>query len=95
MFLSITCLTIKRRLFGGIASTSTDSPSKFLHLVSVFFCRARLQIEDFLKRTKSRFDISIFRNAREETLALTEQTNRIEREIDECVAELYGVKLEK
>ncbi len=50
--------------------------------------------EEFLRRTKSRFDTLIFRNAKDETFDLTEQTIRIEREIDERVAELYGVKLE-
>ena len=54
----------------------------------------KLTAEEFLKRTKSRYDISIYRHARDETFALTEQTDRLEHEIDERVAQLYGVKLE-
>jgi type I restriction-modification system DNA methylase subunit len=50
--------------------------------------------EEFSRRTRSRFDASIFHRAKEETFALTEQITRIEREIDLRVAELYGVKLE-
>ena len=50
--------------------------------------------EEFLRRTRSRYDVSIFRQTRDETIELTEQINKIEKEIDERVAELYGVKLE-
>jgi type I restriction-modification system DNA methylase subunit len=50
--------------------------------------------EEFLRRTRSRYDVSIFRQTRDETFELTEQINKIEQEIDERVAELYGVKLE-
>jgi hypothetical protein len=46
------------------------------------------------RRTRSRYDVSIFRQTRDETIELTEQINKIEKEIDERVAELYGVKLE-
>lgn len=47
----------------------------------------------FLTKTRSRYDISIFRDAKDATIALTEQISKIEREIDERVADLYGVKL--
>jgi len=53
-----------------------------------------LSEEEFLRRTKSQLLIPTFRRAKDSTIDLTEQTTRIEREIDQRVAALYGVKLE-
>ncbi len=48
---------------------------------------------EFVKRAKSELLLPVFRRVRDETHSLTEQTSKIEREIDERVAELYGVKI--
>ena len=49
--------------------------------------------QDFARRAP-RADPQHFTRARDETLAITERITQIEREIDERVAELYGVRLE-
>jgi hypothetical protein len=52
-----------------------------------------LKPEEFAKRAKHA-PLRLFQDARDETAALTEEITRIEREIDERVAELYGVPLD-
>ncbi|MGH9833150.1 MAG: Eco57I restriction-modification methylase domain-containing protein, partial [Blastocatellia bacterium] len=52
-----------------------------------------LKPEEFAKRAKHA-PLRLFQDARDETAALTEGITRIEREIDERVAELYGVPLD-
>ncbi|MBS1790263.1 MAG: Eco57I restriction-modification methylase domain-containing protein [Acidobacteria bacterium] len=51
-----------------------------------------LKPEEFTKRAKHA-PLQLFHDARDETASLTEQITRIEREIDERVAALYGVPL--
>ncbi|MCX7597725.1 MAG: hypothetical protein N2512_02495, partial [Armatimonadetes bacterium] len=54
------------------------------------------QFQEHAKRLKSRAQqdpMRAFREAREETAALTQQIAAIEREIDELVASLYGLDL--
>lgn len=46
--------------------------------------------EDFVRRV-SRDNISTYRQAREETMSVTEEIVRVEQEIDERVKALYGV----
>ncbi len=38
--------------------------------------------------------MKLFTDARDDTHSLTEEITKVEREIDECVAALYGVPLE-
>jgi len=52
-----------------------------------------LSEEEFTRRTKSQIQLPTFRRVKDSTIDLTEQTTRIEREIDERVAALYGIKL--
>jgi hypothetical protein len=52
-----------------------------------------LSEEEFLRRTKSQLLMPTFRRVKDSTIDLTEQTVAIEREIDQRVAALYGVKL--
>jgi type I restriction-modification system DNA methylase subunit len=52
-----------------------------------------LKPEEFTKRAKHA-PLELFHDARDETASLTEQITRIEREIDERVAALYGVPLD-
>ena len=52
-----------------------------------------LSAEEFSRRARNQ-SLKKFTDARDETLALTEQITIIEREIDERVAALYGVPLE-
>ncbi len=50
--------------------------------------------QEFARRAP-RADPQHFTRAQDETLELTERITKIEREIDERVAELYGVSLDK
>jgi hypothetical protein len=50
---------------------------------------------EFIKRTKLELLLPTFRRVKDSTIHFTEQTSAIEQEIDQRVAELYGVKLEK
>ncbi len=52
-----------------------------------------LKPEEFTKRAKHA-PLQLFLDARDETASLTEEITRIEREIDERVAALYGVPLD-
>jgi hypothetical protein len=52
-----------------------------------------LTVNEFTRRTRNQ-SLKTFTDARDETLALTEQITKIEREIDERVAALYGVPLD-
>ncbi|MGE0883663.1 MAG: TaqI-like C-terminal specificity domain-containing protein [Blastocatellales bacterium] len=52
-----------------------------------------LKPEEFTKRAKHA-PLQLFHDARDETASLTEEITRIEREIDERVAALYGVPLD-
>ena len=47
--------------------------------------------EEFVRRVRKSELIPTYRQAREETLSLTEEAVRVEREIDERVKALYGV----
>lgn len=49
-----------------------------------------LEEQEFLKRTKNG-SVAAFKNTKEETLALTEEIQKVEQEIDERVAALYGL----
>jgi hypothetical protein len=53
----------------------------------------RLSAEEFTRRSR-RAPLKVFNEARDETLALTQEITRLEREIDENVAALYGVPLD-
>jgi len=53
----------------------------------------KLTADDFTRRARNQ-PLKEFTDARDETYALTEQITKIEREIDERVASLYGVPLE-
>ncbi len=53
-----------------------------------------LSEEELLRRTKSQLLMPTFCRVKDSTIDLTEETTRIEREIDRRVAALYGVKSE-
>jgi len=52
-----------------------------------------LEESDFVKRARKYGtpNVRLFKSAREETLSLTEEAGRVEKEIDERVKGLYGV----
>jgi type I restriction-modification system DNA methylase subunit len=52
-----------------------------------------LSAEEFARRARNQ-SLKKFTDARDETMALTEQITKIEREIDERVAALYGVPID-
>jgi hypothetical protein len=50
-----------------------------------------LSKEDFTRRTRGQ-SVKVFKSAREETMSVTEEIVRVEKEIDQRVKALYGLQ---
>lgn len=81
----VTFLVYSRR--GKSACPARSSSRTLLESTSA------LTLEDFRDRARriSQADARAFQLAREETMSLTEEIEKVEQEIDEMVAGLYGV----